>query len=847
MTTPDDDLTQALDGTQQAVFDDDAPPIERIGSWRLLKRIGSGGMGEVYLGERADGSYEAKVAIKLLRLDRNNALALERLRAERRILAGLEHPNIARLIDGGELPSGLPWLVMEYVEGEPLDAWCERHQPDLNARIDLLLKICEALAHAHRCLVVHRDLKPSNILVNAAGEPKLLDFGIAKLLSEGEAEGDSNNLATAAMIMTVAYASPEQVMGEPIGTATDIYQLGLIAYELLSGACAQAQASTTRAGALKAIIVDQAPPRPSQAAARQARPPVRPKRLRGDLDTIVLKAIRKEPSRRYGTVEELASDLRCYLQQRPISARPDSLLYRSQRFVQRNRAGVTAAVAVLALLAWGFVQERQLRGEAEQAALAALAAQAESEQERARVSEALAFIERTLARAAPTELGIDLKVVDLLDDAAERVKEIEDPRVQASLYHSLARTQMELGRPGFAEPLLREGLERSEGQLDTLDPERIQLQLLLVEVLHRFTQFAELEVLAGELAEALKVTRGPLDSQTLQARSMVIRAIQYRGDMEQAVALQEALVAEVEAGLGPSPELVTLLRDLGHIYRRANRDQETIDAFNRVVTVREAIGDNDPRAVVWAAFVPLMLDSERARFDQVLAGVGEYRALVVEQLGPDAPHLINADLMELQSLRHLGRFEESVAFGRAAVVNSERRMGADHTLALNLRSFFAQVLGESGRHEEGLAELTATRARLETISGADSPLVLNAMGYEALQLAALGRRAEAMTLLAEARARIREDQSTGFWEHIPHELDIVEARILRASGNLDAALIKARSAFEALSAPDGNEDDSSFRAARELIRILELRGEHEEVAALHARFPLLAQARHPLP
>lgn len=176
------DRTEALEPGLRPSLGSGLPPLPRIGPWRLLHSIGSGGMGEVYLGERADGSYQARVAIKLLRLDRSDGLALERLRAERRILASLEHPNIARLIDGGELPGGLPWLVMEYVEGQPIDQWCSERQLELQERIELILKICDALALAHRQLVVHRDLKPSNILVNEAGQPKLLDFGIAKLL-----------------------------------------------------------------------------------------------------------------------------------------------------------------------------------------------------------------------------------------------------------------------------------------------------------------------------------------------------------------------------------------------------------------------------------------------------------------------------------------------------------------------------------------------------------------------------------------------------------------------------------------------------------------------------------------
>lgn len=842
--TPPNDCTVQIEDTGQTTVAEGAPPIERVGPWRLLKNIGSGGMGDVYLGERADGSYEAKVAVKLLRIDHHlDAMALERLRAERRILASLEHPNISRLVDGGELPSGLPWLVMEYIDGQQIDAWCTERQLDLPARIGLLLKLCDALTHAHRKLVIHRDLKPSNILVSHAGEPKLLDFGIAKLMVEQEREG----LATAAGMLTPAYASPEQVLGEPIGTATDVYQLGLVAYELLTGVRAHGRMSTTSPVELKAVVVDQAPVRPSDAAAGNAQPPVRPSRLRGDLDTILLKAIRKEPERRYGSVDEFATDLRRYLEQRPISARPDSLWYRTQRFVQRNRAGVAAAAAVLALLAWGFVQERALRAQAEQAALAAQAAQAQSERERARVTEALGFVERTLARAAPTELGIDLKVVDLLADAAERVKSVEDPGVQASLYHSLARTQSALGRPRVAEALLREGLDQSKGRLDALDAQRIQLQLLLVDVLLTLSEFAEIDARASELAAALEITRGRFDPQTLQVRTWAIRGLQETGQVEQALSRLEALIAEVEPALGPGPDLATLLNTQARMLMRARRDEASIASFRREIAVRAAYGDADPRPVVNATGAPLMMAAARGRYDEVLAGLDAYEALIVERMGPDAPHLLNAHVMRLKALWKQGQFREAVALGRTAVPAAERRLGPRHPLVLNLSNQMAMAMGEGGQHAESLAMLSANRAVRAAVMGAGEPDVLLTMAQEAVQMAALGRHADALRLLAEARAGVSPDRIVEVWAAVPHELDLAEARILRVSGDLQQALAKAGSALNGLTALYSDQDALSTDAARELTRILEQLGKAEEAAAIHVRFPSLAQTPAPLP
>lgn len=369
-------LAGPLLGPAPPAFDPIVNPAQgmegrQLHAYKLIREIGQGGMGSVYLAERTDGAYTKQVAIKLVRPGMNSAEFLERFRHEREILASLDHPNIARLIDGGSTEEGVPYFVMEYVEGQPINRWCDDRKLNVSQRLELFRKVCDAVQYAHQHLVVHRDLKPGNILVTAEGEVKLLDFGIAKLVVP-EQMGNLPATLTMTPLMTPQYASPEQVKGDAISTLTDVYSLGVVLYELLTG---HRPYHLLRAAMheMARVIAEEEPTRPSDVVVtteermegEQEEPPVTPetvsevregglnrlrKRLQGDLDSILLTALRKEPSRRYSSVESFSEDLRRHLENRPVSAREDSLWYRASRFVHRHPVGVATGVAIAVFL-----------------------------------------------------------------------------------------------------------------------------------------------------------------------------------------------------------------------------------------------------------------------------------------------------------------------------------------------------------------------------------------------------------------------------------------------------------------------------------------------------------------
>ncbi len=360
----------------------------RIGPYQIVNQIGAGGMGEVYRAFRID-EYEKEVAIKVVRAGQQSGFSVNRFKNERQILARLDHPNIAHLLDGGTTDDGLPYFVMEFIEGKPIDDYCESHRLSTEERLRLFLQVCSAVQYAHQRLIIHRDIKPSNIIVTSEGTPKLLDFGIAKILDTEATAGQFEPTLTIFRAFTPEYASPEQMKGDPITTASDVYSLGVVLYELLTGRHPYRKPNSKPQEMFRAVC-ELEPDKPSTAVKKKnpsassgeppsvALPEVKgnsadklSKRLRGDLDNIVLMALRKEPQRRYASVEQFAEDIRRHLENLPVVARKDTVRYRTSKFVNRHKAGVIAAIVLtLTLLAAFAITLREARVAREQAAVA---------------------------------------------------------------------------------------------------------------------------------------------------------------------------------------------------------------------------------------------------------------------------------------------------------------------------------------------------------------------------------------------------------------------------------------------------------------------------------------------
>ncbi|MBL4688991.1 MAG: serine/threonine protein kinase, partial [Nannocystaceae bacterium] len=392
---------------------------QTVGSWRILSVLGEGGMGTVYLAERADGEFESKVAIKLAHHGLASAGRDRRFRAERQILARLSHPGIARLLDGGTMGDGTPFLVMELVDGVAITTWCDSQALDLRARLELFLRVCDAVASAHQGLIAHLDLKPSNILVDEAGAVKLLDFGVAKLLGADQPDAVPGTTT----LMTPAYASPEQLRGEPTEVASDVYSLGVILFELLTRGLPLDSDDGTLAGWVRTVS-KQEPAMPSSLAADGDR-----RRLRGDLDAIIGKTLRKAPQLRYGSVQSMADDLRRWLDGYPVAARGGRASYRALRFVQRNLVPVVAAVALvggsLGFARYAVVQAHAIEAERDHA-----------ERERATAQRVSLFLQQLLTEADPNEgSGPDVTIRQVLDRGARTLAEQlqDEPEIHATL------------------------------------------------------------------------------------------------------------------------------------------------------------------------------------------------------------------------------------------------------------------------------------------------------------------------------------------------------------------------------------------------------------------------------
>ena len=508
----------------QAVAEAEDRAGARLGPYRLVREIGHGGMGAVYLAERVDGQFEHRVAVKVVAAGGIREDLRHRLRHERQILASLQHPHIARLLDGGVSDEGVPYLVMEYVEGVPIDVYCDRKRLTTTERLRLFRTVCAAVQEAHQNLIIHRDLKPSNILVTDEGRVKLLDFGIAKLLGEDPAVTPLTR--TGAQALTPEYASPEQLRGGPVTTASDVYSLGVILYELLTGHRPY-QVRGRSPAEVERIICETAPARPSSVilqpavavtparigAARRTTPQRLRRRLQGDLDTVVMKALRKEPERRYRSIEPFSEDLRRHLARLPVQARPDTLGYRLSRFVRRHAVGVAATVLVLLSLVGGII------GTAYQARVAAAArdrAEARFNDVRALANTLLFDLHdalHDLPGATPTRRLLVANALTYLDILSRENR--DDPALQAELAEAYQRVGEILGDPhrpnlgdmdGAAEHYrqtvaLREALWRQHPE----DPAR------RAELAEAYGRLAVVRSWSGDNDRAIALTRQALD------------------------------------------------------------------------------------------------------------------------------------------------------------------------------------------------------------------------------------------------------------------------------------------------------------------------------------------------
>jgi eukaryotic-like serine/threonine-protein kinase len=780
----------------------EAPPAAaidpRLGPYRLMGEIGRGGMSIVYLGERDDGQFRRRVAIKVIRHDDPELHA--RVLAERQILASLDHPSIARLLDGGVTGDGRPYLVMEHVEGLPIDVYCDRMRLDLRERLRLFAVVARAVDHAHRNLIIHRDLKPSNILVTPAGEAKLLDFGIAKILNAGLGPVHSPFTQLHHRALTPEYASPEQLRGEALTTASDVYSLGILLHELLTG-----RRPHVGDGPAAAALLRAEPGRPSTfigrarerdgrdawdaiAAARHTTPERLRRQLRGDLDAIVLKALRAEPSRRYGSAELLARELEAHLDGRPVTASQGSRTYALRKLVRRHRlvAGSAALVALSLLGAMAIVSRE--------------AAVARAERDRAEAAlhqsrELAEFLESLFVSSAPGETaGAELTVRDLVRRGVRRTDRVESPAARASLLVVLGNAYERLGDYGEAERVLERAVSLRAGGGAADYAEALER---LASVKRRQADYDSAQALLARALDARVAESGRVHPDIARTLQQISAYLIYMGEIERAEALAREALELRRAGLGELHALTLDSRSyLVAVLRRRGRPAEAEALLRETLRLREQAGSQDREAVAadmlrLAELVAGRDDAEsEALYRRVLAmndaGVGpevqynwalgglaslllrrgEHQAAdsiwarILDHTrrvtGEEHPHFGSTlagygNFLRATGRPHLAR--ESYHRGLGIVA---RHMGDQHPMYAGLLPGYARVHAELGELDEADSLLVRAQRIRAARQGARSPLVAEAMADRADIAIRRGDLDTAAALLDEAHAMALE-------------------------------------------------------------------------------------------
>lgn len=719
---------------------------ERIGPYKILGALGAGGMGEVFLGARDDSQFAARVAIKRVRRGADNEQVVARFKTERRILAALHHPAIARLLDGGVSEDGSPYLVMEYIEGQPIDTYCDGRRLNIEDRLRLFMQVCDAVHFAHQNLVIHRDLKPANILVTEKGDPKLLDFGIAKLVNPDLAIVEHAPTLTRFRLMTPEYASPEQVRQAPITTASDIYSLGVILFELLTGHRPYKLERNTQ-DELEKIICEQDPDRPSTALSRVEEVRTRTRtgevttrritpdgvshardgrldrlrrRLAGDLDNIVLMALRKEPQRRYRSAEDLARDIQRHLDGMPVAARPDTLGYRTAKFVRRNRPAVMGAGAVGAALVFGLVGTTSAMNSAQVQRDVAQDALGEAERQRALAEDRL---DRIVALSA--------QMLTFFEEIASGADQL---RTGYFLVENAIRNLDSLGPEVRDDPVLALQLADAYGKIGEIQGGNRGANFgRLDDALASFTQAKA--IYAPHVASSVRATIGSA------GMSMKIADVHRRkGDpglalrgYEDAIGIARDASRREPSNADATRTLAASLQSAGDAMWDAGRRVDALRAYRESITLRERLLAKEPddarNTRMMAIAIGRVGRAERASgdFAQALDSLQRSRELRLTLRS-------NAKANDLRSERDLFLIELETARTYAELgdlrASRDLLLAARETVRANVASNpddarskldFALVLHELAQSQADLGDLVASRdAYADAITAARS-------------------------------------------------------------------------------------------------------------------------------
>ncbi|MDT4897391.1 MAG: eukaryotic-like serine/threonine-protein kinase [Acidobacteriota bacterium] len=775
-----------------------------VGRYRIVREIGRGGMGLVLLAVRADDQFEKQVAVKILRRGMDSEEIVRRFRNERQILASLDHPYIAQLFDGGMTDDGLPYFVMEYIEGQPLDKYADEQRLSIKQRLELFRKVCEAVQYAHQNLVVHRDLKPSNILITTPGVPKLLDFGIAKVLSPDLSASEPTRTET--RMMTPDYASPEQVRGEKLTTRSDVYSLGVVLYVLLTGHRPY-RATETAPHELARVICEQEPTKPSAAinsvevvgpggdsasptpitpesvsSARDTQPDRLRHLLSGDLDNIVLMSLRKERERRYESAEQLSSDIQRYLDGLPVIAHKDTFTYRASKFVRRNRISVAAACLVFLTLLGGIVATIWQARKAQEQARIANAKSAEAQAALARTEKINRFMQSIFSYANPDWFGRaggrrDMSVLEAMRDIEKHIDEDfrDEPDLRADIYQQIGDSYRTQGLFDDAERSLREAL-RQRLELYGEDSAKVaESMYILSGVRHAQGDFAEQErLLTGALATQ---RRHPDEGNDLPYMMMDYASSlgEFKNDYAGALALDREALAEFRRRYGESHFMVgltwsVLVRDYINLGDYAQA--ETI-----IPIVQEQFKQQPP--VLWSilesyAFIKTIKGDYQAAENAI-------RELSVHAQSQDAKPYMTPAVHNAQSLlayRH-GDYAQAITHAKQALAAQPNLPGAPHASAINL----APSLNKLGQAKRAEALLREEIERLK-----QSERVFNLARLKSV----LGESLTAQRRFTEAETILLEAYETEKARVLPEQYDLSETRqrlaeLYRAWGKTDSA------------------------------------------------------------